>query len=80
MGYLPDGRVILLIVDGRISTSQGATTLEMAAIMKGLGCEGALNLDGGGSTGMWTKGGGHLNDLTAEANRPVLTTIGFFEK
>lgn len=80
VGYLPDGRVILLIVDGRISTSQGATTLEMAAIMKGLGCEGALNLDGGGSTGMWTKGGGHLNDLTAEANRPVLTTIGFFEK
>lgn len=80
VGYLPDGRVILLIADGRISASQGATTLEMAAIMKGLGCKGALNLDGGGSTGMWVKGRGHINDLTAEANRPVLTTIGFFSK
>ena len=79
VGYLPDGRVILLVVDGRISTSNGATTLEMAAIMKGLGCEGALNLDGGGSTGMWAKGGGHLNDLTG-GNRAVLTTIGLFEK
>lgn len=79
VGYRADGSVILLVVDGRITTSQGATTLEMAAIMKGLGCEGALNLDGGGSTGMWAKGGGHLNDLTG-GNRAVLTTIGFFEK
>lgn len=79
VGYRKDGSVILLIVDGRIDTSQGATTLEMAAIMKGLDCEGALNLDGGGSTGMWVKGGGHLNDTTG-GNRAVLTTIGFFEK
>ena len=79
VGYREDGSVILLVADGRITTSQGATTLEMAAIMKGLGCVGALNLDGGGSTGMWVKGGGHLNDLTGD-NRAVLTTIGFFEK
>lgn len=79
VGCLEDGSVILLIADGRISTSQGATTLEMAAIMKGLGCTGALNLDGGGSTGMWVKGGGHLNDLTG-GNRAVLTTIGFFKR
>lgn len=79
VGYREDGSVILLIVDGRISTSQGATTLEMAAIMKGLGCVGALNLDGGGSTGMWVRGGGHLNDLTG-GNRAVLTTIGLFSK
>lgn len=79
VGFREDDTVILLIVDGRISTSQGATTLEMAAIMKGLGCTGALNLDGGGSTGMWVKGAGHINDLTG-GNRPVLTTIGFFEK
>ena len=80
VGYLEDGRIILLVVDGRIATSKGATTLEMAAIMKGLGCVGALNLDGGGSTGMWARGGGHLNDLTAESNRKILTTIGFFSK
>ena len=79
VGYLEDGSTVLCIVDGRIDTSNGATTLEMAAIMKGLGCVGALNLDGGGSTGMWVKGKGHLNDLTG-GNRAVLTTIGFFTK
>ena len=79
VGYLEDGSTVLCIVDGRIDTSNGATTLEMAAIMKGLGCVGALNLDGGGSTGMWVKGKGHLNDLTG-GNRAVLTTIGLFSK
>ena len=49
----------------------------MAKLMRGLGCIGALNLDGGGSTGMWAKGAGHLNDLTG-GNRPVVTTLGFF--
>lgn len=76
VGFLPDGKIILCVVDGRIDTSKGATTLEMAAIMKGLGCEGALNLDGGGSTGMWAAGQ-HLNDMTT---RKILTTIGFFSK
>ena len=78
IGYTADGKVILLICDGRITASQGATTLEMAAIMKGLGCVGALNLDGGGSTGMWA-GGQHLNDLTG-GNRPLVVTVGFFKK
>ena len=75
-GFLSDGRIVLLIADGKITASQGATTLEMAAIMKGLGCVGAINLDGGDSTGMWA-GGQHLNDPTS---RKILTTIGFFSK
>ncbi len=80
VGYRKDGSIVLLICDGRIKASDGATTLQMAKIMRGLGCIGALNLDGGGSTGMWVKGLGHINDLTAEDNRPVMTTIGFFSK
>ena len=79
VGFTADGKVILFICDGRITASQGANTLEMSRIMKGLGCKGALNLDGGGSTGMWVKGAGHLNDLTG-GNRAVMTTIGFFAK
>ena len=79
VGYTAEGKVILCIVDGRISSAQGATTLEMAAVMKGLGCVGAINLDGGGSTGMWVSGKGHINDLTG-GNRAVMTTIGFFQK
>lgn len=79
VGYKEDGTVVLLICDGRISASDGATTLQMAKIMRGLGCVGALNLDGGGSTGMWVKGKGHLNDLSG-GNRPVITTLGFFAR
>lgn len=79
VGYRRDGRIILMICDGRIDASDGATTLQMAKLMRGLGCIGALNLDGGGSTGMWVKGAGHLNDLTG-GNRPVITTLGFFQR
>lgn len=78
VGYTADGKIILFVCDGRISASQGATTLEIAAVMKGLGCVGAINLDGGGSTGMWAAGQ-HLNDLTG-GNRAVMTTLGFFTK
>ena len=77
VGYKADGSIILLVCDGRIGASDGATTLQMAKILRGLGCIGALNLDGGGSTGMWVKGAGHVNDLTG-GNRPVVTTLGFF--
>lgn len=77
-GYTADGKVILLIIDGRIEESDGATLTELAAIMKGIGCVGAVNFDGGGSTGM-VVGGKHLNDLTG-GNRPVVSTLGFYKK
>lgn len=77
-GYTADGKVILFIVDGRIAESDGATLVELAQIMKGLGCVAAVNFDGGGSTGM-VVGGQHLNDLTG-GNRPVVSTLGFYKK
>lgn len=78
IGYREDGKVIIFICDGRIAASGGATLKELAQIMKGLGCVGAINLDGGGSTGM-VAGGEHLNDMTG-GNRAVVSTIGFFKK
>jgi exopolysaccharide biosynthesis protein len=78
VGYRADGKVILFICDGRISASDGATLVELAQIMKGLGCVGAVNFDGGGSTGMVVNGQ-HLNDQTG-GNRAVVSTIGFFKK
>lgn len=78
VGYRADGKVILFICDGRISASGGATLLELAQVMKGLGCVGAVNFDGGGSTGMMV-GSKHVNDQTPN-NRPVVSTIGFFKK
>ena len=78
VGYLADGRIVLFICDGRIAASDGAYVDEVALILKDLGCVGAINLDGGGSTGM-VAGGVHLNDQTG-GNRVVLSTLGFFKR
>jgi hypothetical protein len=46
-----------LVVDGRQpSLSIGMTTAEIANYMKKLGCDEALNLDGGGSATLWVLG------------------------
>ena len=78
IGCTQDGEVIIFICDGRIASSEGADMEELAMIMKGLGCVQALNLDGGGSTGMMA-GSVHLGDLTPE-NRKVSSTVGFFRR
>lgn len=44
------GRVLLVAVDGRQDFSRGLTLVEEARLMRRLGAESALNLDGGGST------------------------------
>ena len=78
VGYTADGRIVLFICDGRIAASDGAYVDEVAQILLDLGCVGAINLDGGGSTGMVVCRQ-HLNDLTG-GNRAVLSTLGFFKK
>jgi exopolysaccharide biosynthesis protein len=62
------GRVLLLVVDGRSSRSRGYTLVELARMMRSLGAEEALNLDGGGSSTMAGTGrrGGEVKVL----NRP----------
>ena len=52
-----------MTVDGRQpGCSVGMTLAELASLMRELGCSDALNLDGGGSTTLWTRG--------AVVNRP----------
>ena len=46
------GRILLLVVDGRSKLSRGYTLVELARMMRRLGAEDALNLDGGGSSTM----------------------------
>ena len=46
------GEILLLVIDGRQPHSRGYTMVELARMMKRLGAETALNLDGGGSTTM----------------------------
>ena len=75
-GITATGKVILLVVDGRTSTSVGFTLYQLAREMKALHAVDAVNLDGGGSSTMWVKGLGvvnHPTDPTGE--RPVSNAI-----
>jgi exopolysaccharide biosynthesis protein len=56
MGYTEDGKLIILVIEGRNPKAQGATLTEEAQILKDLGCVEALNLDGGGSSCLLVNG------------------------
>lgn len=60
IGYTSDNVVWILVVDGRHGTL-GMLYPEMASIFHALGCEAAVNLDGGGSTEMLVR-----NPLTGD--------------
>lgn len=45
-----------VVVDGRQDDSDGMTLPELASYLVRLGCEEAMNLDGGGSTELWLRG------------------------
>jgi hypothetical protein len=56
MGYTNNGKLIVLVVQGRFANASGATLVEEAQILKDIGCVEALNLDGGGSSCMLING------------------------
>ena len=56
IGYTKDNHLIMLTADGREGSSIGLTLVELANLMKELGCINAMNLDGGGSTVMYVNG------------------------
>ena len=56
IGYTKDNNLIMLTADGREGSSIGLTLIELANLMKQLGCIYAMNLDGGGSTVMYVNG------------------------
>jgi exopolysaccharide biosynthesis protein len=55
IGIKPNGKIILLTVDGRNMNSAGMSLPELAKTMRWLGCTSSINLDGGGSTTLWIK-------------------------
>ncbi len=61
IGITHDHQLILLTVDGRSAQAAGMSIPELAQLMKMLGCQEALNLDGGGSTTLWTQAQGVVN-------------------
>ena len=56
IGYTHNNNLILITADGREGSSIGLTLIELANLMKQLGCVNAMNLDGGGSTVMYVNG------------------------
>lgn len=56
IGQTRDGKVLLLAIDGRQLSSQGAYLKDVMTIMKDYGAFNAANLDGGASTTMYVSG------------------------
>jgi exopolysaccharide biosynthesis protein len=76
------GRIVAVACDGRSRRDAGLTLVELAKLMAALGCEHALNLDGGGSTALVS--GGRLQNLPRRdfeepepGGRPVSTALEF---
>lgn len=72
-GVTKDGKVILLVVDGRIPDySNGASLIDLAEFMISRGADRAVNLDGGGSSVIYTKRGDEfiLHSNPADLFRP----------
>jgi hypothetical protein len=63
VGQTPDGRLLVVVVDGReYGGSAGMSLRQLADFLQALGAVNAINLDGGGSSTLWLNG--------AVANRP----------
>ena len=56
IGYTKENNFIFVALDGREGSSIGMTLMELANFMQSIGCVGAINLDGGGSTVMYVNG------------------------
>lgn len=54
-------KLIILIVDGRSKDSEGCTSKVLADIMRYVGCDDAMNLDGGGSSELYVRSLGICN-------------------
>ncbi len=79
MGLSADLHTLLLVVvDGRSSRSSGMYGSELAELMHQLGAWQAFNLDGGGSSSMWTAAGGTVNRPADGSARAVANHLGVF--
>lgn len=75
IGQRRDGAILILAIDGRQGTANGATILDTAEIMLRYGAVNACNLDGGSSTRMIFNGRQINNAASVRGNRPVPTAV-----
>jgi len=78
VGYSEDrSKMVMCSVDAGNVNSSGVSYFEAADLMRFLGCYDALDLDGGGSTEMYTPAMGVFNHLRDGAERPVGNALFF---
>ena len=72
MGYSKNGKLIILVVEGRNpGIAEGMNLIQLAKTLKDLGCLEALNLDGGGSSCMLVNGKETIRPSDATGQRRV---------
>ena len=72
IGYTKDGKVIIMVIEGRNpGVAEGATLEQEARMLIELGCIEGLNLDGGGSSCMLINGKQTITPSDAHGQRPV---------
>ena len=81
LGVSP-GRLLAVVCDGRSRRDAGLTLEELARLMADLGCQDAINLDGGGSTSLVNAGRLRNRpygavDRPEPGGRPVSTALVF---
>ncbi len=55
IGTMADGKLVIMVADGRTEHNAGLTFFEAASVFLELGVVHAINLDGGGSSALWFK-------------------------
>jgi lysozyme len=79
IGQKADKTMVLVVVEGRSSTSKGVTGDQSADIMLSLGCINAINADGGGSSEMIVDGK-IVNKLAEGAERKIGSALVIYRK
>lgn len=77
VGVTAEGRLVLVVVDGRQPFSQGMSLPDLARTMLELGCDRAINLDGGGSSSLVVDGL-YINGPSDGRPRPVSNALLVF--
>ena len=76
MGYTADGKLILMVIEGRFpGKAEGATLTQEAQMLQQVGCIEALNLDGGGSSTLLVNGKQTITPSDREGQRPVPAVV-----
>ena len=69
-------KLIVAVVDGRATGRIGMTCDELSALLREMGADDGMNLDGGGSTTMWLRGPGVVNFPSDGSQRTVGNHLG----